>query len=110
MGHLLLWIEAYVVVAGPVVRLAGECVVGVEGVGAVEAEGRQVEGDGGLADAVRVEAEDDQDPVVAVLGHGTLGEGDHRVVVRPVEAQVAQLVQGRVGAAQFVQGAQERGQ
>ena len=71
--------------------------MGLERRVAGQAEGAQVEAEHVVLGVVGVEVHDDEHDVVPVLG--VLRVGEDRVVVGGVELDVAQLVEGRVAAA-----------
>ena len=86
----------------------GQLVVGLERLVGRQAEGGEVEGERRLLHAGRVEVDDAQHHVAAVVA--ALGVGDDLLVVGAVEAQVAQPLQRRVAAADVVEPGDERRQ
>src|SRR4051794_12250252 len=99
-------VEPDVVVLGPCPRLAGQLVVDLIGLPRLEAEGGHVDVDGRLAHRMRVEVDDDEHAVVALL----LRPGEDLLVVSAVPAQVAQLAKGRVCPTNAVEPRQQRGE
>src|SRR3954468_19426948 len=96
--------EPDVVVPPPRPGRAREAVMDLVGLPWLETERRHVDVQGRLPHGVRVEVDDDEHAVVTLL----LRPGQDLVVVGGVPAQVAQLAQRRVRAADAVEPRQQR--
>src|SRR4029453_15419149 len=97
----------------PVPAMAGDEVLHLERDAGGEPDGGEIEVHGGLPDGVWVDVRDDDDRVVSAVGRESpvevLRVHEHGVVLARVEADVAQLAEGRVRVADAVQEAGGRG-
>src|SRR3954451_3402300 len=99
-------VESDVAVLGPCPRRTRELVVHFVGLPGLEAEGGHVDVHRRLPYRVRVQVDDDEHAVVTFL----LGPGQDLLVVGRVPAEVAQLAQRGMGAADAVEPRQQRGE